>query len=440
LSVGGFSQEKQMNSPTGFKSFLQAETTSADQDDVIRLENASVYYRVPQERIGTFKEYMIRRIQGKVRHNTFMALKDVNLNVYQGEVFGLIGQNGAGKSTLLKLVARVLSPSEGRVQVKGRVAPLLEIGAGFHPELTGRENVYLNGAILGLSREELDERFDQIVDFAELWDFIDAPLRTYSTGMWARLGFAVATDSRPEILIVDEVLSVGDTAFQFKCSKRIESYRAQGTTIMLVSHSMDLVEKMCDRAAWLDHGQIVEMGNTKLVVDKYLGRTSEQGQQEPKAPSSVALERRWGSQRVMITSVRLLDESSQPKSVFATGDKLVLEMEYSARQPVSSPIFGVAIHRRDGIHVTGPNTATAGFELGDVQGTGEVSFTIPDLPLLNGDYIFSVAVTDKMDSELYDYHDIAYPFQVINDPGTAENYGVVTLRGEWQHTPSSSDH
>jgi ABC-type polysaccharide/polyol phosphate transport system ATPase subunit len=423
--------------PTESKHLIQGKPASADQEEVIRLEDASVFYRVPQERIGTFKEYVIRRLQGKVRHNTFLALRDVNLKVYQGEVFGLIGQNGAGKSTLLKLVARVLTPSEGRVQVKGRVAPLLEIGAGFHPELTGRENIYLNGAILGFTREEIDERFDHIVDFAELWDFIDAPLRTYSTGMWARLGFAVATDSRPDILIVDEVLSVGDTAFQFKCSKRIESYRDQGTTILFVSHSMDLIENMCNRAAWLERGKIIEIGNAQRVVDKYLGRTSEDVQDEHEDSQIAPPEQRWGSQRLIITRVRILGEKFQPKSIFNTGDKLVLEMEYAVRRPVSSPVFGIAIHRRDGIHVTGPNTHTAGFELGEIIGTGKIIYTIPHLQLLNGDYVFSVSATNESDTELYDYHDIAYPFQVINDPDIGENYGVVTLQGEWQHTPSS---
>lgn len=236
---------------------------------VLSLESVSVRYRVPQERIGTFKEYMIRRLQRKVKLNTFWALKDVSFKVKKGEVFGLIGQNGAGKSTLLKLVARVLRPTEGRVIVYGRVAPLLEVGAGFHPELTGRENVYLNGALLGYTREEMDEKFEPIVDFAELWDFIDAPLRTYSTGMWARLGFSVATATNPDILIVDEVLSVGDEAFQRKSSARIQSFRDQGVTILVVSHNMELIEAMCDRTAWLDHGQLQIIGDTKEAIHAY---------------------------------------------------------------------------------------------------------------------------------------------------------------------------
>lgn len=236
---------------------------------VLNLEGVSVRYRVPQERIGTFKEYMIRRLQRKVKLNTFWALKDVSFNVKKGEVFGLIGKNGAGKSTLLKLVARVLRPTEGRVIVRGRVAPLLEVGAGFHPELTGRENVYLNGALLGFNQEEMDEKFDSIVDFAELWDFIDAPLRTYSTGMWARLGFSVATASDPDVLIVDEVLSVGDEAFQRKSSARIQSFREQGATILVVSHDMDLIEGMCDRTAWLDHGHLQIVGDTGEAIHAY---------------------------------------------------------------------------------------------------------------------------------------------------------------------------
>lgn len=240
-----------------------------EQEPVILLENVSVRYRVPTERIGTFKEYMIRTLQRRVSHATFWALKDVSLTVNRADIFGIIGHNGAGKSTLLKVVARVLRPTEGRVRVRGLVAPLLELGAGFHPELTGRENVFLNGAMLGFSRKEMEKKFESIVDFAEIGEFIDAPIRTYSSGMWARLGFAVATDSRPEVLIVDEVLSVGDEAFQRKCSKRIESYCAMGTSILLVSHNMETILGMCKDAAWLDHGHLRASGKAEEVVQAY---------------------------------------------------------------------------------------------------------------------------------------------------------------------------
>jgi len=212
---------------------------------------------------------MIRLVQGRVRHAEFMAVNHLSLDIYPGEVFGVIGQNGAGKSTLLKVAARVLPPTEGRVVIKGWTAALLELGAGFHPELTGRENIFLNGAILGFTQKEMAALFDQVVDFSELGEFIEAPMRTYSSGMWTRLGFAVATVQRPDILLIDEVLGVGDEAFQKKSFRRIQEFREKGTTILLVSHSMDAVATMCQRAAWLDHGVLKSLGEPKDVINAY---------------------------------------------------------------------------------------------------------------------------------------------------------------------------
>ncbi len=240
------------------------------EDETVLMENVGVRYKVANQRIATFKEYMIRRIQGKIQDRDFWALRGINLTIRRGETFGFIGHNGAGKSTLLKLIARVLKPTEGRVVVRGRVAPLLEIGAGFHNELTGRENVFLNGALLGFTRQQMEEKFDRIVDFAELWDFIDAPMRTYSTGMWARLGFAVAADSQPDVLIVDEVMAVGDQAFLHKSYNRIMEFRDNGATILVVSHSMDLVEKLCHRVAWIDHGTLRCIDEAKTMIPEYL--------------------------------------------------------------------------------------------------------------------------------------------------------------------------
>ncbi len=238
--------------------------------ETVLMENVGVRYRVANQRIATFKEYMIRRIQGKVKNRDFWALRGINLSIRRGETFGFIGHNGAGKSTLLKLIARVLKPTEGRVVVHGRVAPLLEIGAGFHNELTGRENVYLNGALLGFSQKEMDQKFDRIVDFAELWDFIDAPMRTFSTGMWARLGFAVATDSQPDVLIVDEVMAVGDQTFLHKSYNRIMEFRDNGATILIVSHSMQLIEQLCHRVAWIDHGNLRCLDEASKIIPEYL--------------------------------------------------------------------------------------------------------------------------------------------------------------------------
>ncbi len=235
----------------------------------IILENVSVRYRLPSERIGTLKEYAIRLLQRRLKHREFWAIKDLDLNIQQGEVFGIVGDNGAGKSTLLKVISKVLRPTTGRVRIYGKIAPLLELGAGFHPELSGRENVFLNGALLGYSHDEMNQVFNEIVEFSELAEFIDAPIRTYSSGMYARLGFAVATAHQPEILIVDEILSVGDEAFQRKCTDRITGFRENGATVLMVSHNLDLIAGMCNRAAWLDHGKLIHMGNAEEVVAKY---------------------------------------------------------------------------------------------------------------------------------------------------------------------------
>ena len=233
------------------------------------MEQVSVQYRISSERIGSFKEFAIRYLQRKIHFNTFWALNTIDLKIRRGEVFGIIGKNGAGKSTMLKVVAKVLKPTKGRVVVRGRIAPLLELGAGFHPELSGRENIYLNGALLGYSQKEMDDCFDQIVDFSELKDFIEAPIRTYSSGMYARLGFAVATAHVPEILIVDEILSVGDEGFQNKCNDLIAEFREMGTTILLVSHGLEKISKMCNRVAWLDHGVVQIVGEPDAVIQAY---------------------------------------------------------------------------------------------------------------------------------------------------------------------------
>lgn len=243
--------------------------TQGELQTVILLEDVSVCYRVPHEAITTVKEYAIRLLKGQVGHVDCLALQGVSLTVRRGEVFGIIGKNGAGKSTLLKLIARVLQPTGGRVWVRGRVAPLLDISAGFHPELTGRENVFLNGTLLGLSKKEITDKFASIVDFAELRDFIEAPLRMYSSGMMARLGFAVATAVVPDILLIDEVLAVGDEAFRRKCAERMQRFQGRGTTILLVSHDMNTVKQLCQRAVWLNKGEIKLLGPASEVVAHY---------------------------------------------------------------------------------------------------------------------------------------------------------------------------
>jgi len=239
-------------------------------DDRILLENVSVCYRLPREQYHTIKEYAIRLIQRRLEYVDFWALKDINLHVRKGEILGVIGANGAGKSTLLKVISRVLLPTKGRSWTCGRIAPLLELGAGFHPELTGRENIFLNGALLGFSRQEMEARFEGIVDFAGLWEFIDIPIRTYSTGMVGRLGFSIASDVQPDILLIDEVLSVGDVDFANKAQARIAEFCSADIAIVLVTHALERIKQMCNHVIWLDHGQIAGQGDPDTVVEMYL--------------------------------------------------------------------------------------------------------------------------------------------------------------------------
>ena len=228
-----------------------------------------MHFNLMTERVDSIKEYLLKLIKGKLLYNDFIALHDVSFDIYKGDILGLIGLNGAGKSTLLKILAGVLKPTSGTVQVKGRIAPLIEVGAGFDPELTARENIFLNGAILGYSRQFLESKFDEILDFAELRDFVDVPVKNFSSGMYARLGFAIATMVEPDILIVDEVLSVGDFRFQEKCEKRIREMIGHGVTIILVSHDSKLIKEMCSRVIWLEHGVIRKMGSTESICDEY---------------------------------------------------------------------------------------------------------------------------------------------------------------------------
>lgn len=478
--------------------FSQSEATDHQPvGPIITLQDVAVRYRVPQERIPTFKEYAIRRLRGQMKYHSFWALQNINLEIYPGEVFGIIGPNGAGKSTLLKVIARVLHPTRGRVRITGRVAPLLELGAGFDTELTGSENIYLNGAILGYTKAQIDAIFPEIVEFSGLREFINAPLRTYSTGMFARLGFSVATASRPDILIVDEILGVGDAEFQTKSYERIQSFKASGTTILLVSHSLQRVEEICSRAMWLDHGEIISIGFARNVAMQYTRRTVEkeadrltaerqaaaqtpskpteqreisvtippppvsgEAQEQPILPTSEAsLEEtptpvaeqpataaiqadqpsRWGNHTLEITRVQIKSslDSMTEQGIFETGQPFVLQMDYIAHAPVSGAIFGMAIHRHDGLHVTGPNTAQAGKKLPQLLGAGKIIYKIAHLPLLEGLYHVSVAVVDKDDSVTFDYHDRLYPFRVLNqDKELVERYGTITLNGHWEHERS----
>lgn len=374
---------------------------------------------------------------------TFHALSDVSFQLERGKTFGLIGANGAGKSTALKLMSRIIEPTSGSVRVSGRVGALLELGAGFHPELTGRENVFLSGAVLGLGREEVCRRFERIVAFSELEDFIDLPVKHYSSGMYVRLGFSVAVHTDPEILLVDEVLAVGDASFSNKCLTHISEMRRGGVTIVLVSHAESTVQSLCDQVIWLDKGALVTQGAATDVVMAYLRHVADQD--NARAANPVVLSKsdvlgtgggpmvgvsRWGSGRIRICRVDICNDHGVPMTSFHTGEPFEVRIGYEARQRVESPVFGIAVHHQNGAHVTGPNTRTAGLNIPSVCGRGAVVYRLPHLPLLSGAYTISVAAHDYRELEMFDYHDRSYPFQVY--PGRSlEQYGIVALDGQW---------
>jgi lipopolysaccharide transport system ATP-binding protein len=409
----------------------------------IRFDHVSKKFTLHHQRPRSFQELMIQLFrrgngssEGRTKtsknargsgHEEFWALRDVNFTVAHGEAVGIIGPNGAGKSTVLKLISRIIEPTTGEIEVNGRVGALLELGAGFHPDLSGRENIYLNGSILGLSRAEIDQELDAIIAFAELERFIDMPVRHYSSGMYVRLGFSVAVHTDPEILLIDEVLAVGDAAFQRKCLEKISELRQEGVMIVFISHNADTVRSLCSRAIWLDEGRLIADGSTESVVARYLDRTW--SKREDGSGLCLEAKRRWGSGKVRITDVRLLNGRGEERRDFHVGESLVVEMHYWAENRVEHPVFGLAVHRADGTHVTGPNTQQGCCEIPWVENGGAVRYKVPSTPLLEGSYYVSVSVHNREDTEMYDYHDRLYPFQMLRQRG--ECYGIVTLGGDW---------
>ncbi len=355
----------------------------------------------------------------------FTALDHVSFDIPRGCTYGILGENGSGKSTTLKLLSGITKPSSGTLDVSGRVSALIELGAGFHPEISGRENVAINGIMLGLTRTEVTKRFDEIVEFAEMKDFIDAPVKTYSSGMYARLGFAVAIHVDPDILLIDEVLAVGDEGFTRKCLEKIGEFRRRGKTIVIVTHSLGLIEKMCDEALWLRQGKAKDSGDPKRVVDAYLSFVAGQenellGKQEfhPVSQSADRVtseapeeKRRWGSGEIVLTDVHLKDSEQRLAHVFVPGDTLRVEVAGEARTPIDDFVFGIGIFTSDGTPVYGTNTHIEEYKSKRVLGRFDLVFEIQDLRLVEGSYILDVAAHRK-DGTPYDYHRGLYSFRV----------------------------
>ncbi|WP_291980478.1 ABC transporter ATP-binding protein [Luteitalea sp.] len=451
---------------------MPASTTTSSL--AIHADNVSKIYRrfAHKRQFATLKSAILSGslVRDLKPDETFRALDGVSFDVQAGRTYGIIGRNGSGKSTLLKCVAGIAKPTTGKITVNGRISALIELGAGFHPEISGRENVFINGIMLGLSKAEIERRFDEIVEFAELAPFIDAPVKTYSSGMYMRLGFAVAVHVDPDVLLVDEVLAVGDEGFAHKCLDKFAEFRRRGKTILLVTHSLGLVERFCDEALWLDKGKVKAVGVPKRVIDAYVTEVEESeeaflasqdararervdlgagssvpshdagvpedgvtaGNVEAPADMFKAEAGRWGSGDIEITKVDLLDPQGEPGHVFHSGEPMTIRLQLAAKSPVKDFVFGIGLFNADGVCIYGTNTNIEEMSAQEISGTGEARFVIDDLALTEGTYKLDLAV-HKLDGFPYDYHRQLYTFRVKSP---IKDVGFFRPRHRWSFSSS----
>ena len=397
------------------------------------VEGLSKRFRVQTEKRTAIRERIARGKAPKAKE--FWALKNASFSVPKGSVFGIVGHNGSGKSTALKVLAGIYRPTEGHVQVNGRVSALLELGAGFHPELSGRENIHLNGAILGMPRSQINDSIEDIIDFAGIRDFIDAPVKTYSSGMAVRLGFSVAVKMDPEILIVDEVIAVGDEEFQRQCFDYLFELRQRGTTIILVTHSLGSVENLCDQALWLDHGEVRTIGPAREVVKQYVDQVNEaEAQRRPASATHAELfPARIGSGEVQVQNVEYFDQSGHPVNFAISGEPLTIRIQFQATQDLSEVDFGIAFVHESGVTVSGPSTRPVG-PWRVAQGEGHLEFLVPDLLLQPGAYWLSIGVV----SGLHCYDFLPRAFELKIRTGALMESGLTRLPGQWELRSNST--
>jgi len=390
--------------------------------DAIVVEGVGKLFRRHADRPRSLSEHVLQGLRRRQPPESFWALRDVSFRVGRGRALGVIGKNGAGKSTLLRLVGGIGQATEGRLMTSGRVRALLDLGSSFHHDLTGRENVIVAGVVAGLTRRQVLERFNDIVDFAELETFIDQPTRTFSSGMLMRLAFAVAVHTDPEILLVDELLAVGDVGFQYKCLERIARFKQDGCAILLVSHDMATMETLCDDMLWLRDGRTEAYGQPKDVIGRYVGESMAEtrrrmapGRPAARASSGRELrlnENRFGSLELEITAVRILDDRGEPIEEIEPGAAVTIEIEYHSPRPVSCPHFGVTISRPDEFVCFEVTTAADGHVLPDLVGSGRVGLAMDRLDLSAGEYFINVSAYEREWSYTYDSHWHVYSLRV----------------------------
>ena len=415
---------------------------------VISIENVSKSFKIYHDKPLTLKEKILRLRSND--YSDFIAVNDVSINVKKGETLGLIGHNGCGKSTLLKLITKILYPDKGKISVSGRISSLIELGAGFHPDFTGRENIYTNASIFGLSTKEIDSKLEEIIKFSELGDFIDNPVRTYSSGMYMRLAFSVAINVNPEILLIDEILSVGDENFQKKCYEKIEGFKNSGATIIIVAHDLGTIEKICDRVIWLDAGKIIKEGESDRIVNLYKQHMNKKFVElkqneyidesnrileesgEPKEINTIANkfsdDIRWGSKEVEITEANILNKNGEKTNVITAGEEMVVEISFQVNKPQKEYIFGMGFYSSENVLVYGNNTQIDKLKIKDIKNQGKIRFTITNCNMLSGNYRLNVAVVDDNHRAL-DFIKYYMDFTVVSND---KSVGFFTIKHVWE--------
>lgn len=437
--------------------------------EVIKVNNVHKSFKIYYDKGSTLKERIL--FKNRNRHDVHEVLKGVSLSIKKGEVVGLIGENGSGKSTLLKLMTKIIYPDKGNIEIKGKVSSLLELGAGFHPDMTGRENIYTNASIFGLTRKEIDARLDKIIDFSELGEFIDNPVRTYSSGMYMRLAFSVAINVDAEILLIDEILAVGDTNFQQKCFERLRELKQKGITIVIVTHDTNTVEKFCSSAVWLENGIIKEEGKTYEVIDKYLkymnfkriesielanekeqdrieeinekikeSQHSDEIKKDDITDNDQTIEKdenrteidfnsnRFGLKYIEITKAIIRNNGGQTTTVLKGGETGEIEIHYKVNKPLEEYIFGIGFYTLEGVCIYASNTQLDKLVIKHTKNEGIVKCHIDSLPLLTGVYGLYVAIVDENGTPM-DFIRNYCNFNVVSDD---RSNGFITVEHTWQ--------
>jgi lipopolysaccharide transport system ATP-binding protein len=407
------------------------------EDTVIEVKNLSKKFTRNLKRsmfYGTID--VARRMLGinfdssKLRKGEFWSLYDINFDVKKGEALGVIGINGSGKTTLLRLINGIFPPDGGMISVKGRIGALIAVGAGFHPNLTGRENIFLNGSILGMRKEEIEEKFNDIVNFADIGEFIDAPVSTYSSGMYVRLGFAIAIHSKPDILLADEILAVGDLAFALKCYRKIAEFKENGGTILLVSHGIQLIRNTCSKVLWIDKGTVRGYGDTQAICDEYEQFILEK---DAKADIGVMGTVLHNDPDVKIESVKFLDSEDKEVEDFKIGDSLKVRVSFNTSRVVNKPIFTVSFSNPENIQVISNYSSYDGFVIDKIEGKGHVDFLIEKITLKPSQYKCTITLTENNDINNHlEWHDKAYTFKILPEGGVS--YGLINPFPTWTLT------